>query len=49
MEHKFLADVLVLGWPGDGPEARFLFDRGSRSLGQLVADRLAGRPAALAA
>jgi hypothetical protein len=48
LEHKFLADVLVLGWPGDGTEARFLFDRGSRSLGQLVADRLSGRPAALA-
>jgi len=49
LEHKFLADVLVLGWPGDGTEARFLFDRGSRGLGQLVADRLAGRPAVLAA
>ena len=49
LEHKFLADVLVLGWPGDGTEARFLFDRGSRSLGQLVADRLSGRPAVLAA
>ena len=49
LEHKFLADVLVLDWPGDGAEARFLFDRGSRRLGQLVADRLAGRPAALAA
>lgn len=49
LEHKFLADVLVLGWPGDGTEARFLFDRGSRSLGQLVADRLAGRPAVLVA
>lgn len=46
LEHKFLADVLVLGWPGEGPEARFLFDRGSRSLGQRVADRLAGRVAA---
>jgi hypothetical protein len=49
LEHKFLADVLVLGWPGDGTEARFLFDRGSRSLGQLVADRLSGRLAVLAA
>ena len=49
LEHKFLADVLVLGWPGDGSGARFLFDRGSRSLGQFVADRLAGRPAAPAA
>jgi hypothetical protein len=49
LEHKFLADVLVLGWTGDGSEARFLFDRGSRSLAQLVADRLAGRPAVLAA
>lgn len=48
LEHKFLADVLVLGWPGDGVEARFLFDRGSRSLGQLVADRLAKRDVASA-
>jgi hypothetical protein len=49
LEHKFLADVLVLGWPGEGAEARFLFDRGSRSLGQLVADRLTGSASAPAA
>jgi hypothetical protein len=49
LEHKFLADVLVLGWPGEGPQARFLFDRGARVLGQAVADRLSSRPAELAA
>jgi hypothetical protein len=35
LEQKFLADVLVLEWPG-GEQARFLFDRGSRSLARLV-------------
>ena len=49
LEHKFLADVLVLAWPGEGAEARFLFDRGARSLAQLVADRLSGQPATTAA
>lgn len=42
IEPKFLADVLVLAWP-DGEEAsRFLFDRGSRALARLAADRLSG-------
>jgi hypothetical protein len=49
VEHKFLADVLVLGWPDGGGEARFLFDRGSRNLAALVARRLAGRPDAVPA
>ncbi|MEX1044816.1 MAG: DUF4126 domain-containing protein [Chthoniobacterales bacterium] len=49
VEHKFLADVLVLGWPGEGAEARFVFDRGSRNLAALVARRLAGRPVAVSA
>lgn len=43
IERKFLADVLVLSWPGDGPPARFLFDRGSRSLASLVAEKLGPR------
>lgn len=43
LEHKFLADALVIDWPGGGAQARFLFERGSRALAQLVADRLAGR------
>lgn len=43
LEHKFLADVLVIDWPGGGAQARFLFDRGSRALAQLVADRLTAR------
>jgi hypothetical protein len=38
LEQKFLADVLVLEWPG-GEQARFLFDRGSRSLARLVFSR----------
>ena len=40
IDRKFLADVLVLSWPGDGSQARFLFDRGSRSLAALVAEKL---------
>jgi len=44
LETKFLADVLLLSW-GDGEDrAAFLFDRGSRLLGRLVATRLAPRP-----
>lgn len=41
LEQKFLADVLVLDWPG-GEQARFLFDRGSRSLARLVFSKFAG-------
>lgn len=44
LEHRFLADVLVLEWPDGGGEARFLFDRGSRSLAERVAEQL-GRTA----
>jgi hypothetical protein len=40
LEHKFLADVLVLTWPGGDDEARFLFDRGARNLAQCLAERL---------
>jgi hypothetical protein len=35
LEQKFLADVLVLEWPG-GEQARFLFDRGARSLARRI-------------
>lgn len=49
LEHKFLADTLVIGWPGEGAEARFLFDRGARNLAELVAGRLAAPPAAVPA
>lgn len=48
VERKFLADVLVLEWPGGGEPARFLFDRGSRAMAVLVADRLSPYPAAAA-
>ena len=41
LEPKFLADILVVTWPGGGEQARFLFDRGSRALARLVSDRLA--------
>lgn len=41
LAQKFLADVLVLDWPG-GEQARFLFDRGSRSLARLVFSRFTG-------
>jgi len=41
IERKFLADVLVLSWLGDGPQARFLFDRGSRPQAAMVAEKLA--------
>jgi len=41
LEQKFLADVLVLEWPG-GEQARFLFDRGSRSLARLVFSKFTG-------
>ena len=40
LEPKFLADTLVLSWPGGSEQARFLFDRGSRALARLVAERL---------
>ncbi|MEY3479780.1 MAG: hypothetical protein RIQ71_555 [Verrucomicrobiota bacterium] len=40
IERKFLADVLVLSWPGGEEVARFLFDRGSRATAGLVARRL---------
>ena len=41
LEQKFLADVLVLEWPG-GEQARFLFDRASRSLARLVFAKFTG-------
>jgi hypothetical protein len=41
LEQKFLADVLALEWPG-GEQARFLFDRGSRSLARLVFSKFTG-------
>ena len=41
LEQKFLADLLVLEWPG-GEQARFLFDRGSRSLARLVFSKFTG-------
>lgn len=40
LEAKFLADVLLLSWPGTEDGARFLFDRGSRAVAKLVAQRL---------
>ncbi|MBJ7258712.1 MAG: DUF4126 domain-containing protein [Chthoniobacterales bacterium] len=46
IERKFLADVLVLSWPGDGPPARFLFDRGSRALAARTAGDLVSHAAA---
>lgn len=46
IERKFLADVLVVEWrEGDAP-AYFLFDRGSRALARLVAERLQEAPGA---
>lgn len=44
IEKKFLADVLVLEWPAG--RATFLFDRGSRALAQLAAEKLAPPAAA---
>lgn len=41
LEQKFLADVLLLEWPG-GDRARFLFDRGSRALARLVFSKFTG-------
>ncbi|MBU3664560.1 MAG: DUF4126 domain-containing protein [Chthoniobacterales bacterium] len=41
IEQKFLADVLVLAWPG-GEEARFLFERGARPLVRLVFEKFTG-------
>lgn len=46
IEPKFLADVLVVGWPGEADQARFLFDRGSRALVHLVAESLSPRSVA---
>ena len=43
LEPKFLADVLTLSWGEADDRATFLFDRGSRSLGRLVASRLGSR------
>lgn len=43
IEHKFLADILVLGWPGEGRQARFLFERGSRAVAAKVAENLSSR------
>ena len=45
IERKFIADVLVLEWPGGTAPANFLFDRGSRTLAQSVADRLSAAKA----
>lgn len=48
LEHKFLADVLVLGWSGEGGEggeARFLFERGSRNLARRVVEQITAGPA----
>jgi hypothetical protein len=42
LEQKFLADVLVLEWPG-GEEARFLFDRGARPLARRIFEAFAGQ------
>jgi hypothetical protein len=42
IEQKFLADVLVLEWPG-GEQARFLFDRGSRALARRVFEAFTGQ------
>jgi len=47
LEPKFLADVLVLNWPGGGEQSRFLFDRGSRALALRVAEATAPKSAAL--
>jgi len=44
IEPKFLADVLLLSWPGGEEGARFLFDRGSRAVARLVAGRLSPPP-----
>ncbi len=44
IEPKFLADVLVLTWKGGDGEARFLFDRGSRALARLTAEKIAPAP-----
>lgn len=44
IECKFLADVLVVEWPGGDAPAHFLFDRGSRALVRLVAERLRAAP-----
>jgi hypothetical protein len=44
LEHRFLADVLVLEWPGSGGQARFLFERGARRLAQRTADSLSPGP-----
>lgn len=46
VDQKFLADVLVLAWSGEGPQARFLFDRGSRAVAALVASKLTPQAAA---
>jgi hypothetical protein len=43
IERKFLADTLVLTWPGEGDQARFLFDRGSRAVAALVAEKLSSK------
>lgn len=38
VEQRFLADVLILEWPGGEKSARFLFDRGARTLARRVAE-----------
>jgi hypothetical protein len=48
IERKFLADTLVLTWPGEGDQARFLFDRGSRAVAALVAEKLSSKLSARA-
>lgn len=44
LEKKFLADVLVLEWPGGEKSARFLFDRGARALAELTATKFSQNP-----
>jgi hypothetical protein len=44
LEHRFLADVLVLEWREGGSQAQFLFERGVRHMATKVAGRL-GEPA----
>lgn len=36
LDRKFLADVLVIEWPNDNKPARFIFDRGARTLAELT-------------
>lgn len=42
LEHRFLADVLVLEWPEGGGQARLLFERGARPVAAKVVEQLGG-------